>query len=105
MEGYYGRLCALLALSIMLELPLREAGYGTLLFGLLIISVSYAGRHGASAKNLPGPGRGVPGGQLLDPEAERSAEGDRNLRTARQGTCQAAPPRVIRGQITTGLPN
>jgi len=74
MEGYYGRLCALLALSIMLELPLREAGYGTLLFGLLIISVSYAGRHGASAKNLPGPGRGVPGGQLLDPEAERSAE-------------------------------
>ena len=32
----------LLVLSIMLELPLREAGYGTIAFGLLMISVSYA---------------------------------------------------------------
>ena len=42
MKWHYGRLCALLALSIMLEMPLREAGYGSLLFGLLIVSVSYA---------------------------------------------------------------
>lgn len=42
MEWYYAWLCALLVLSIILELPLREAGYGTILFGLLIISVSYA---------------------------------------------------------------
>ena len=42
MKWHYGRLCALLALSIMLEMPLREAGYGSLLFGLLIVAVSYA---------------------------------------------------------------
>jgi hypothetical protein len=42
MEWHYARLCALLALSILLEMPLREAGYGTLIFGLLIVSVSYA---------------------------------------------------------------
>jgi hypothetical protein len=42
MEWQYGRLCALLILSIMLELPLREEGYGTLLFGFLVISLSYA---------------------------------------------------------------
>jgi len=42
MKWHYGRLCALLALSIMLEMPLRAAGYGSLLFGLLIVAVSYA---------------------------------------------------------------
>ena len=42
MKWHYGRLCALLALSIVLEMPLCAAGYGTLLFGLLIVSVSYA---------------------------------------------------------------
>lgn len=52
MEGYYGRLCALLALSIKLELPLREAGYGTLLFGLLIVSVSYAAASAAGGTPL-----------------------------------------------------
>ena len=42
MKWHYGRLCALLALSIMLEMPLRAAGYGSLLFGLLIVAVGYA---------------------------------------------------------------
>jgi len=42
MKWHYGRLCALLALSIMLEMPLREAGYGSLLFGVLIVAVTYA---------------------------------------------------------------
>jgi len=42
MEWQYGRLCALLILSIMLELPLREAGYGSILFGVLMVLVSYA---------------------------------------------------------------
>jgi hypothetical protein len=42
MKWHYGRLCALLALSIILEMPLREAGYGPLLFGFLIVAVSYA---------------------------------------------------------------
>jgi hypothetical protein len=42
MKWHYARLCALLVLSILLELPLRAAGYGTILFGLLIIVVSYA---------------------------------------------------------------
>ncbi len=42
MKWHYGRLCAFLALSIVLEMPLRAAGYGTILFGLLIVAVTYA---------------------------------------------------------------
>ena len=42
MEWHYGQLCVLLGLSILLEMPLRTAGYGTFLFGVLIVSVAYA---------------------------------------------------------------
>ncbi len=52
MKWHYGRLCALLASSIMLEMPLRQAGYGTLLFGVLIVSVSYAAASAASDTRL-----------------------------------------------------
>ena len=52
MKWHYGRLCALLALSIMLEMPLRAAGYGSLLFGLLIVAVSYAAASAAGDTKL-----------------------------------------------------
>ncbi len=52
MKWHYGRLCALLALSIMVEMPLRAAGYGSLLFGLLIVSVSYAAASAAGDTKL-----------------------------------------------------
>jgi len=52
MKWQYGRLCALLALSIMVELPLRAAGYGSLLFGLLIVAVSYAAASAAGDTKL-----------------------------------------------------
>ncbi len=52
MKWQYGRLCALLALSIMVELPLRAAGYGSLLFGLLIVAVTYAAASAASDTKL-----------------------------------------------------
>ncbi len=52
MKWQYGRLCALLALSIMVELPLRAAGYGSLLFGLLIVGVSYAAASAAGDTKL-----------------------------------------------------
>jgi hypothetical protein len=42
MEWHYARLCAVLVLTILLGLPLREAGQGRLLFGLMIASVIYA---------------------------------------------------------------
>src|SRR5262245_54614278 len=42
MEWHYGRLCAVLVLTILLGLPLREAGQGRLLFGLLVASVIFA---------------------------------------------------------------
>ena len=42
MQWHYGRLCAVLVLTILLGLPLREAGQGRLLFGLLVASVIYA---------------------------------------------------------------
>jgi hypothetical protein len=42
MEWHYGRLCVVLVLTILLGLPLREAGQGRLLFGLLVASVIYA---------------------------------------------------------------
>jgi len=52
MKWHYGRLCALLALSIMLEMPLREAGYGPFLFGLIIVAVSYAAASAAGDTKL-----------------------------------------------------
>jgi hypothetical protein len=42
MKWHYARLCGLLVLSILLEMPLRAAGYGSFLFGLLIVTVTYA---------------------------------------------------------------
>ncbi len=42
----------MLALSIMVELPLRAAGYGSLLFGLLIVAVSYAAASAAGDTKL-----------------------------------------------------
>ncbi len=52
MKWQYGRLCALLALSIMVELPLRAAGYGSLLFGLLIVAVTFASASAAGHTKL-----------------------------------------------------
>jgi hypothetical protein len=42
MEWHYGRLCAVLVLTILLGLPLREAGQGRLLFALLVAALIYA---------------------------------------------------------------
>jgi hypothetical protein len=42
MEWHYGRLCGVLVLTILLGLPLREAGQGRVLFGFLIVSVIFA---------------------------------------------------------------
>ena len=47
MDWHYGRLCVLLILTILLGLPLREAGRGSVLFGLLIVLVSYAAANAA----------------------------------------------------------
>jgi hypothetical protein len=52
MKWQYGRLCALLVISILVELPLRAAGYGSILFGLLIVAVSYAAASAASDKKI-----------------------------------------------------
>ena len=52
MKWHYGRLCALLALSIMSEMPLCAAGHGTILFGLLIVAVSYAAASAAGHTKL-----------------------------------------------------
>jgi Ion channel len=52
MKWHYGRLCVLLSLSITLEMPLREAGYGSLLFGLLIVSVTFAAASAAGDTKL-----------------------------------------------------
>ena len=52
MKWHYGRLCALLVLSILLELPLREEGHGSLLFGLLMVFVSYAAASAASDRAI-----------------------------------------------------
>jgi hypothetical protein len=52
MEWHYGRLCLLLTLSIMLEMPLRSEGYGTMLFGLLIVSVVYAAASAAGGTRI-----------------------------------------------------
>jgi hypothetical protein len=51
MGWHYARLCAL---SILLELPLREAGYGTFFFGVLIVSISYAAAAAAGGSQAPG---------------------------------------------------
>jgi hypothetical protein len=42
MQWHYARLCAVLVLTILFGLPLREAGQGRLLFAMLIASVIYA---------------------------------------------------------------
>jgi hypothetical protein len=49
MKWRYARLCALLALSSLLEIPLRGAGYGPILFGLVIVAVLYAAASAASS--------------------------------------------------------
>jgi hypothetical protein len=52
MRWHYARLCGLLALSSLLEIPLRAAGYGTVLFGLLIVGVAYAAASAASSSRF-----------------------------------------------------
>jgi voltage-gated potassium channel Kch len=52
MKWRYARLCGLLTLTILLEMPLRAAGYGTLLFGLLLVAVVYAAASAASSARL-----------------------------------------------------
>jgi hypothetical protein len=42
MEWHYGRLCALLLLSLMLEMPLRTAEYGTIMLGVLFVAIAYS---------------------------------------------------------------
>jgi hypothetical protein len=42
MKWHYGRLCALLMVTILLGLPLREAGQGRIFFGILVAFVIYA---------------------------------------------------------------
>jgi voltage-gated potassium channel Kch len=42
MEWHYARLCSMLTLSIVLGLPLREAGYGGFLFGIVFLYLIYS---------------------------------------------------------------